>query len=199
MKKSIQLAALTGFMLVSLCGGAQVSVNVNIGSQPVWGPVGYDYVQYYYLPDYDLYYDVPAHRYVYLDGGHWIFARALPSRYASVNLYSTYKVVINEPKAYLHYKEHKVKYVQYKGGGHNQVIIKNSNEPKYYVVKGHPHYTQPPGQSKKMEPGKHNAQPNGHNAAPRPSYQSRPSGGHGGGNGGKGGSHGGGHGHGKGG
>jgi hypothetical protein len=26
---------------------AQVSVNINIGVQPEWGPVGYDYVEYY--------------------------------------------------------------------------------------------------------------------------------------------------------
>ena len=28
---------------------AQVSVNVNIGSPPAWGPVGYSSVDYYYL------------------------------------------------------------------------------------------------------------------------------------------------------
>ena len=29
---------------------AQVSVNVNIGSPPAWGPAGYPSVDYYYLP-----------------------------------------------------------------------------------------------------------------------------------------------------
>lgn len=50
-------------MMVSLFGinnaKAQVSLNINIGSQPVWGPTGYDHVDYYYFPDIDAYYYVP--------------------------------------------------------------------------------------------------------------------------------------------
>ena len=30
---------------------AQIKLSINIGSQPVWGPVGYHHVDYYYLPD----------------------------------------------------------------------------------------------------------------------------------------------------
>jgi hypothetical protein len=30
---------------------SQVSVNVNIGSPPLWGPSGYSNIDYYYLPD----------------------------------------------------------------------------------------------------------------------------------------------------
>lgn len=116
-----------------------VGMNINIGRQPAWGPVGYDYVEYYYMPDIDAYYYVPRRQFVYLSGGNWVFASALPPRYSGFDLYSGYKVVINEPKAYLHYKEHKVKYAPYRGN-HTQVMIKNSNEPKYYVVKGHPKY-----------------------------------------------------------
>ncbi len=133
-------------MLVSMYSVAvfaQVSVSVNIQSQPLWGPVGYDYVSYYYLPEYDIYYNVPARQYVYLDGGRWIFAAALPPRFANVNLYSTYKVVLTEPRAYIYHNTHVVKYVKYKKGGVSQVVIKNSNDPRYYKVKGHPQYSTP--------------------------------------------------------
>jgi hypothetical protein len=118
---------------------SQVSlgINVNIGSQPVWGPVGYDYVEYYYMPDVDVYYYVPRRQFIYLSGGHWIFASSLPVRYRSYNLYSGYKVVINEPRPYLHADVYRVKYAPYKGK-RGQVIIRNSSDPKYYVVKGHP-------------------------------------------------------------
>jgi hypothetical protein len=116
-----------------------MSINVNIGAQPLWGPVGYDYVEYYYLPDIEVYYWVPRRQYVYFYGGRWVFATSLPARYSHYNLYTGYKVVINEPKAYLHYHQHKVKYKPYKGQYGRQVAIKNSNDPKYYVVKGHPH------------------------------------------------------------
>ena len=119
---------------------AQVSVNINIGAQPVWGPVGYDYVEYYYLPDIEAYYYVPTHQFIYLTSGRWIFATTLPVRYRTYNIYSGYKVVINEPRPYLRFTSHKVKYAKYKGNNARQVIIKNSNNPKYYVVRGHPKY-----------------------------------------------------------
>ena len=118
----------------------RVGVNINIGDQPSWRPAGYDYAEYYYLPDIETYYYVPKHQYVYLSNGKWIYSTSLPSRYRSYNLYSGYKVVINEPRPYLNYSKHRVTYAKYKGNNGRQVIIKNSNEPKYYVVKGHPKY-----------------------------------------------------------
>ena len=137
MKKIILLTALFIISMgVAKTSDAQVrvGVNINIGSQPAWGPVGYDYVQYYYMPDIDVYYYVPTHRYVYLDRGRWIFAASLPVRYRNFDLYSSYKVVINEPKAYLHHNIHVVNYRQYKSYKGKQVIIRNSNDAKYNVV-----------------------------------------------------------------
>lgn len=136
--KAITKAVITLLVMAySVAVFAQVSVNVNIQSQPLWGPVGYDYVSYYYLPQYDVYYNVPARKYVYLDGGQWIFAAALPPRFVNVDLYTTYKVVLTEPRAYIYHKDHVVKYVKYKNGGAKQVVIRNSDDPKYYIVKGH--------------------------------------------------------------
>ena len=50
MKKIILSAAiLFAFVATTKNSQAQVKVgvNINIGSQPAWGPVGYDYVDYY--------------------------------------------------------------------------------------------------------------------------------------------------------
>jgi hypothetical protein len=44
-------------------------------------------------------------------------------------------VVLNEPRPYLSFTTHRVTYAKYKGNNGRQVIIKNSNDPKYYVVK----------------------------------------------------------------
>jgi hypothetical protein len=117
---------------------AQVNVSINIGAQPLWGPVGYDVVEYYYLPDLQMYYYVPSHQFIYLNGSNWVFVNSLPARYHGYNLYSGYKVVINEPRPYLHFDAHKVKYAKYKGAKGKQVIIRDSRDPKYFVVKGHP-------------------------------------------------------------
>jgi hypothetical protein len=48
--------------------------------------------------------------------------------------------VINEPHPYLNFATHRVTYAKYKGNSGRQLIIRNSNDPKYYVVKGHPKY-----------------------------------------------------------
>lgn len=194
MKKwMVTVLAMSMFAMFSQVN-AQVSVNVNISSQPLWGPTGYSHVEYYYLPQYEVYYSVPRAQYVYLDGGNWIFASALPSRFGTVNVYNTYKVVINQPTPYVYYTTHKVKYAKYKGGSYKQVVIRDSREPKYYVVKGHPNY----GQAKKAAPApkaspaprsssasyKSSPQPKAAKAAPSSSYKSSGSPGQGKGNGG---------------
>lgn len=117
---------------------AQVRVNINIGSQPQWGPSGYDYVEYYYLPDIETYYYVPTRQFIYLSGGNWVFATSLPARYRSYNLYTGYKVVVNQPKAYTYYHSHKVKYAKYKKN-YSQDIKKANKSPKYkgHAGKGH--------------------------------------------------------------
>jgi hypothetical protein len=117
---------------------AQLSINFNIGSQPLWGPVGYDRADYYYMPDIQTYYSVPKHQFVYLNNGRWLFSNSLPSRYSGYNLYNGYKVVLNSPRPYLLFNDHKAKYAKYKGYKSHQKSIRYSNESKYFVVKGHP-------------------------------------------------------------
>jgi len=130
MKKITLIAATILSSLLYTTANAQISLNVNIGSQPAWGPVGYDYVENYYLPDIDTYYDVPSHQYVYLDNNVWVRSRALPARYANYNIYNGYKVVVNEPRPWKRADVYRTKYVSYKGRK-DQVIIRNSADVKY--------------------------------------------------------------------
>ncbi|TCK85519.1 hypothetical protein [Albibacterium bauzanense] len=146
--KKIIVTFFVVFSLVSLRSSAQVSINVNIGSQPLWGPVGYDYVDYYYLPEIESYYYVPERQFVYLSNGRWIFSASLPSRYRGYDLYRGYKVVVNGRNAYLNINNDRIRYAKYKKV-HNQRAIRYSNDPRYYVIKGHPH-GMPPGQAKKV-------------------------------------------------
>ena len=136
MKKVILILIVAVGCLMSKPSSAQVSVNINIGVQPVWGPVGYDYVEYYYLPEVDAYYYVPGAQFIYLNGGQWVFVNSLPSSHY-VNLYSTYIVVVNEPKPYLQHNIYFTKYGKFKHSGRKFITIKDSHEEKYFVVKGH--------------------------------------------------------------
>ena len=94
---------------------AQVRININIGAQPNWGPVGYDYVDYYYLPEYGAYYDVPHRQFVYLRGNQWIFGASLPSAFGRVDLFRTNKIVINSPKPYLRHNYYRNRYDRNQG------------------------------------------------------------------------------------
>lgn len=99
---------------------SQVSVNINIGSPPQWGPVGYTEVRYYYLPDVEAYYDIHTSMFIYFGGGVWIHRGFLPAHYSNYDLYSGYKVVIVDyhgDAPYNNFKEYKRKYAKgYKGG-----------------------------------------------------------------------------------
>src|ERR1051325_4113049 len=124
-KRIIWFLAVISCFFLSVYTEGQVRVNFNIGLQPLWGPVGYDYVEYYYLPDIDVYYNVPRHEYVYYDGGRWVTTVSLPPRYHDYDLYTGYKVVVNEREPYLHHEHYKEKYARYKGR-HDQEVIRNS-------------------------------------------------------------------------
>ncbi len=139
MKKLILVALIVGAFSTQFVS-AQVKVDINISTQPIWGPTGYDHADYYYLPEYDVYYDVPHHRYVYSDGGKWVFAAALPARFHNVDLYHTYKVVLNEPRPYLHHDEHVRKYAEFKTR-RDQAVIRDSHEEKYWQIKDHPEHS----------------------------------------------------------
>jgi hypothetical protein len=116
---------------------AQVSVNVNIGTPPAWGPAGYSAVEYYYIPDVQAYYDVRATQFIYFGNGRWNRSRNLPNQYRNYDLYSGYKVVLSDyhgSRPYANFKNHKVKYRKgYKGspqrtiGIRKNVVRKQSN------------------------------------------------------------------------
>lgn len=125
MKKLMIIWGLLTTMLFAPQLNAQVSVNININSQPAWGPVGYDYVEYYYIPDIEVYYSVVYQKYIYWNNGRWVWVTALPSRYSYYNIYNGYKVVINEPNPYHHHHHHKVKYKKYKNNHGQQNIIRD--------------------------------------------------------------------------
>lgn len=139
MKKIILLIALVLSSALYKVANAQVGVTVNIGNQPVWGPTGYDYAEYYYFPDMDVYYHIPDRQFIYFDRGRWISAYSLPSFYRNYDLYRSYKVVINEPNPFMRNDYWRSRYSSYRG--RPQEIIYNSREPKYFVINEHPEHS----------------------------------------------------------
>ncbi|WP_316737124.1 hypothetical protein [Pedobacter aquatilis] len=141
MKKLVLFAAVLMVSLFSINNAkAQVSLNINIGSQPVWGPTGYDHVDYYYFPDINAYYYVPTGQYIYANAGRWVWVNNLPAQFRNFDVYRSYKVVVNEPRPYLRNSVYVARYSKFKNYAGRQTIIRDSRDTKYYVVKGHPNY-----------------------------------------------------------
>ncbi len=138
--KTLKLIALGIILFASSAIHAQVSVNVNIGSPPAWGPVGYSNVDYYYLPDVEAYYDIRATQFIYLNGGTWTRSRYLPGPYRNYNLYNGYKVVLNDyhgSRPYSNFKSHKVKYYKgYHGKPQKSIGSNRNNDNKEYKNNG---------------------------------------------------------------
>ena len=142
MKKAILIVALLLSGFIFKTATAQIRFSINVRVQPVWGPVGYDHVEYYYMPDIDVYYYVPKRQYIYQERGRWIFTASLPARFRGYNIYNGYKVVINDdPRPYRNAETYRSKYAPYKGR-HDQPIIRNSDDPKYWEIKDHPKHNQ---------------------------------------------------------
>lgn len=117
---------------------AQISVNLNVGTPPLWGPSGYSNVRYYYLPDVEAYYDVQRSNFIYISGNTWVRRSRLPKQYRNYDLYNGYKVVMTDYRGnapYTYYKQHKVKYAKgYRGNP--QKNIGNRPENGNYKSKG---------------------------------------------------------------
>lgn len=137
--KIIKLVAVAFVLFIAGAANGQVSLNVNIGTPPLWGPVGYSEAQYYYLPDVEAYYDIPSSMFIYYEGSSWVRRSYLPSRYRNYDLYNGYKVVMNDYHGrtpYYNYKEYRTKYAKgYRG--QTQRTIGNrpgrgNNDQKYY-------------------------------------------------------------------
>lgn len=132
MKKLLLVAVLGLISLAAQPAKAQVNVSVNIGSQPQWGPRGYDYVDYYYLPDIQSYYYVPTRQFVYRSGNRWIHAKRLPSRYRNYDLYNGRAIVINSPRPWVNHNTYRTRYVNnYYTVRPNRVVYTERHDRNY--------------------------------------------------------------------
>jgi hypothetical protein len=138
MRKLIIMSVILASSFIYKAADAQVKVsfNINVGSQPQWGPSGYDRVEYYYLPDLDMYYNVPNRKYTYLQGNRWITVNSIPQQYRNYDLYKGYKVVVNEQNSWNRDNTYKTRYAAYRGNN-NQMNLRdyNRNAEKTKVVK----------------------------------------------------------------
>lgn len=149
--KTLRLFLLGMILTASGAVSAQVSVNVNIGSPPMWGPADYMEVRYYYLPDVEAYYDIQSSVFIYYSYGRWIRRSSLPGRYRHYDLYNGYKVVMHDYRGeapYSNFREYKQRYRKGYHEGH-QRTVQESRGP------GNPGHQDKPGQNNGQQKNKH--------------------------------------------
>lgn len=135
--KTLKLFLISLSMMLTGYVQGQVSINVNIGTPPAWGPAGYSDVRYYYLPDLEIYYDVQRTNYIYFSDNRWVRMSYLPSRYKNYDLYRGYKVVLQDYRGnypYYNFKQHKIKYAKgYKGNPQKTIGVRKNNQDKQHI------------------------------------------------------------------
>ena len=112
--KSLRIALLSVFALAAApAAHAQINININ---PPSWGPAVPQGAQYYYIPETNGFYDVPARQYVISRNGKWIRTANL-SGYNTANFHP---VVVDYVGAqpWVRYNEYKVKYPKHGGNPH---------------------------------------------------------------------------------
>ena len=139
MKKLILLFLLCSGGLMIQTTSAQISIRANISTQPIWGPVGYDHVDNYYIPEIEAYYNVPTRQYSYKENGRWVSRTTLPARNRNFDMFKARKVVINGSRPYMRDREYSAKY-RTSTEGSNLQSIRDSKDSKYFVNKNHPEY-----------------------------------------------------------
>ena len=138
--KTLKLIAVGIIFLVSHASNAQISVNLNIGTAPAWGPSGYSNVDYYYLPDVEAYYDIRDSQFIYYGNGAWVRSRYLPRQYRNYDLYSGYKVVLNNyhgHRPYTNFQNHRRTYKVGYRGNYQQNIGYRNIEPRHEQKKSY--------------------------------------------------------------
>lgn len=124
---------------VTVSSQAQLSVNVNVGTPPVWAPAAPVEVRYYYIPDIEVYYDASASRYIYLRNGKWHRSAALPAKYRGYDLRHGRTIYLTDYKGnapYTYYKTHKVKY-KANGNWKNKGNYKSNSVNRKFKAQGH--------------------------------------------------------------
>ena len=120
------------FIAFSATTKAQVKTTVTL---PDWGVAGQDNATYYYIPATETYYDVRKGEYVYQQEGKWVRTTTLPTAYKDYDLYSGYKVVIEDEKEpFDDFDSYRVKYAKdYKGEPQKTYKVKTTRSGKVKI------------------------------------------------------------------
>jgi hypothetical protein len=144
---SLRIALFSAFALATApAAHAQINININ---PPSWGPAVPSGSQYYYIPETNGFYDVPARQYVVSRNGQWIRTSTL-SGYNTANFHP---VVVDYVGAqpWTRYDEYRARYPR--GGNPSSGALPPGQAKKMGYRANPSNGGLPPGQAKKMGGG----------------------------------------------
>ncbi|MBD2769137.1 hypothetical protein IC235_14680 [Hymenobacter sp. BT664] len=147
--KSFRLVLVSAVVLVTApVAHAQININVN---PPAWGPAVPTGAQYYYIPETNGFYDVPARQYVVSRNGQWVRTATL----SGYNPGNFHPVVVDYVGAqpWKRYDEYRAKYPR--GGNPSNGALPPGQAKKMGYWANPSNHGLPPGQAKKMSYGDH--------------------------------------------
>ena len=102
---------------------------------PPWAPAhGYRAkTKHIYFPEQNIYYDIEAHNYIYLDGGHWSISAAIPRPFININFGLAPKIQLDYV-GHNPYRYNEVHIVKYKG---RKPVKVKARKHKVHVIDGH--------------------------------------------------------------
>jgi uncharacterized membrane protein YgcG len=146
-KTSVFLVLVLALAFCTNTGKAQIRIGASIDVQnyvpPSWAPP-YDNtssVRYYYLPDYDMYYDVWDGDFWYVGpGGEWISSEGPPPQYAGVDFGGAFIVLIdrNISRPWTNYGYYHANYPEHGYDNYTDIVVRNrivtNTEPGHRLV-----------------------------------------------------------------
>lgn len=81
-----KFCVLLGLLFVLGCGPLVITTGLDYNPPHWFYPNRLEVVRYVYFPEFNFYYDLSNHAYLYLDNGVWARHRELPPRYRNIDL-----------------------------------------------------------------------------------------------------------------
>lgn len=105
---------------------------------PPWAPAhGYRAkTKHIYFPEQNFYYDIEAHNYIYLNGGHWSISATIPRPFININLGGAPQVQL-EFIGHNPYRDNHVHVVKYKKPKKHKVKVIHYDDHDHHHHKGH--------------------------------------------------------------
>ena len=133
MKKNVITMSAVTLLTGAISIGLSACSNNYSGATVVQSSARYYPYDYYYYPNYSVYFHISTGYYHYYDGRSWIKVRTLPPRYI-LNSSDRVRLVINSDRPYIAHNKHRTTYTPrptFRPNKKRDIIERRNNRSRY--------------------------------------------------------------------